>query len=96
MNQPQLLPEELRYQGYVLEVTAATDEVLAKLYPLLDRHSLYRAADSWLMNCPKNKKPKNARRFLHNWFRRSQNWQLANVKAWSEKEEAIKRETRVG
>lgn len=61
----------LSYTGRLLEVTAETDAMLADCFPELDRQSEYREADSWLYAAAPRHRPKNARRFLRNWFVKS-------------------------
>jgi len=73
MNQPQLFDEPIVYQGYVLDVTASTDKILADLFPNIDRPCEYRLADSWLLAKPRSRWPHNRRAFLLNWMRKCTN-----------------------
>jgi hypothetical protein len=65
--------EDLAYSGYFLDVTQETHEQICQLFPDLAIAHEYRAADSWLLTCPRKKLPKNHKRFLMNWFRKSAN-----------------------
>jgi hypothetical protein len=48
-----------------------THELLAELFPEVDRPSEYREADAWLLCCAPSRRPRNVRRFLFNWFKRT-------------------------
>lgn len=69
-----LFPEpDLAYSGYYLDVTQETHAQICRLFPDLAIAHEYRAADSWLLTCPRSRLPKNHKRFLINWMRRSAN-----------------------
>jgi hypothetical protein len=61
------------WYGYFLTVSWETHDQICKLFPDLAIAHEYRAADSWLLTCPRKRLPKNTKRFLVNWFRRSAN-----------------------
>ena len=65
--------DDLAYQGVMLDVTMDIHAVICRLFPDLAIAHEYRAADSWLVACPPRKRPRNCKRFLLNWFRRSAN-----------------------
>ena len=65
------------FQGKVLSVSAQTDADLAALFPHLNYRDEYRDADAWLFANPlKRPKQKGTKRFLINWFRRSEKQRL--------------------
>jgi hypothetical protein len=84
------------YSGEVLTVSCETDGRIATLFPELDRPSMYRDADSWLLTCPKSRWPRNRRRFLLTWARREKTRALKASLAWAEKEAALRKESQIG
>jgi hypothetical protein len=80
------------YTGRALIVCADTHELMKELFPELDAHSEYRDADSWLVACPRRKVPRNTKRFLLNWFRKSKRAALREVS----RQDLVARELRVG
>jgi hypothetical protein len=58
------------WSGRQLIVSMETHELLAELFPEVDRPSTYRDADSWLLTCAPSRRPRNVKRFLVTWFRR--------------------------
>jgi hypothetical protein len=63
------------YSGRQLIVSRATHELLAELFPEVDRPSTYRDADSWLVTCAPSRRPRNVKRFLVTWFRRQKRFE---------------------
>ena len=84
------------YSGEALTVSLSTDAVLRRLFPEVDRPSAYREADAWLLTCPKSHKPRNCKRFMLNWFKREKTRTLRASLAFAEREEALRKEVRVG
>jgi hypothetical protein len=84
------------YVGYALRVSPETDAMIGKLFGRLDRRSMYRAADSYLIDCPPSRKPKNYRRFLINWARKEDARTLKAADAWAEREAVLQRELHRG
>lgn len=58
------------YSGTLLHVSMKTDELLATLFPEVDRPSTYREVDAWLWANPKRRPKSNIRRFLVNWMQK--------------------------
>jgi hypothetical protein len=65
--QAQNQPSPSAFAGIYLAVAQRQDALLASAFPWADRAAEYRKADSWLEANPE-RRPKNSRRFLHNWF----------------------------
>lgn len=84
------------YSGEVLTVSDATHALIGRLFPEVDRASAYREADAWLLTCPKSRWPRNHQRFLINWMKREKTRTLRASEAFALKDEALRRETRVG
>jgi hypothetical protein len=65
------------YSGKVLIVDWNTDFELGEMFPKLRRGDEYRDADAWLLANPR-KRPKESgtKRFLINWFRKSEKARL--------------------
>ena len=81
------------YAGQVLIVTSATDCLLGELFPELHRWDEYRDSDAWLLANPlKRPKQKGTKRFLINWFRKSEKQRLREER----KSLDLRRELRVG
>jgi hypothetical protein len=66
------------WSGRQLIVSMETHELLAELFPEVDRPSTYRDADSWLVTCSPSRRPRNVKRFLLNWFRRAKRFEAGN------------------
>jgi hypothetical protein len=62
-------PSPSAFSGVHVEVSSRQDQRLAEAFPWADRAAEYRKIDSWLEANP-NRRPRNAGRFLHNWFSR--------------------------
>jgi hypothetical protein len=58
------------YDGTLLHVSLPTDELLANLFPEVDRPSIYREVDAWLWANPRRRPKSNIRRFLVNWMQK--------------------------
>lgn len=63
------------WSGRQLIVSMETHDLLAELFPEVDRPSSYRDADSWLLTCAPSRRPRNVRRFLVSWFRRQKRFE---------------------
>ena len=83
------------YSGQALEVSLSTHNQAKELFPDLDLVSCYKSADSWLVTHP-NRRPRDVKRFMFNWLRRSQNYTLENIESWREREQQLKKEANVG
>lgn len=66
---PGLFPDA--YIGRVLAVSAETDAILRELFPEVDISGEYREADGWLLTHNRKTWPRNRRRFLVNWMKKS-------------------------
>ena len=84
------------YSGEVLSVSYTTDAIIRQSFPHIDVQACYKAADAYLLDCPKSRWPRNRRRFLINWAKREQACTLRNAEAWRLRQEAYEREIGVG
>ena len=66
-NTAQATPSRFAFAHQLVKVTVAQDKILAEAFPWVDRPGEYRLIVSWLEANPR-RRPKNAGRFLHNWF----------------------------
>ena len=81
------------YSGKVLSVSWGTHMDLRLLFPELNERDEYRDADAWLFANPmKRPKQKGTKRFLINWFRKSEKQRLREER----KSLDLRRELRVG
>lgn len=83
-KQAQASPSHFAFDHGLLKVTKKQDETLAAAFPWVNRQNEYRFVVSWLEANP-TRRPKNASRFLHNWFARIEKPQKEKPNAAAER-----------